>query len=462
MELYGIEVELKNIPPLEPDFVPIMLWTKEYLAEARDAFAVAITGENGRRAVTRTRIRNDGKHQEADRFYVRHLVKSLLWLYGGYRVTIIGAKTMYDYLNEIFSREGAGHFEIEFMEKVYGQSFHMENLIAIPRENATPRFMPKHLNGYRIGLETSNSNRHVVAIANGRVVYNEEVLWHPSEESDPDYHYRGIMDSIHSAARRLPRIDGIGIASAGVHFDGEVRDGTLFRSISPEDFDQKIRTVFTRVATAMNCNNLHILNEGDVSALSCAMSLDFDGILSLSMGSTQATGYIDNDGNVSNWLNELAYIPIDINPDAVQEVDSGDRGCGVDYFSRGGLLRLARLAGIYLRPDQNEAEQVRSIQVKAELEETKAVQVFQSLGVALGHTLGYYHSMYQFQCVLLLGRIMAGAGGDLVFNAAQKVLAEEYPIVASQIIISLPEENNQRVSHAVAAATLPEIQRMDA
>ena len=53
-------------------------------------------------------------------------------------------------------------------------------------------------------------------------------------------------------------------------------------------------------------------------------------------------------------------------------------------------------------------------------------------------------------------RVTSGKGGDIIFNYANKVLAEEFPKYSS-ISLSMPDESNKRVGQSIAAASLPEI-----
>ncbi len=456
MELFGIEAPCKVKPALEKEFIPIALWTKRYLQKARETFTVAITGDHHRCVVTRTKIRNDGSSLEADKFYVTQLVKTLLWMYGGYKISIVGSKTMFKHIQTTFSLSGARSFDVEFMSSVYQEPFTVELLNTAPREVQAPRFMGQHLNGYRIGLAINERERKVAAVANGKILYTEEVMWHPVGETDPDYHTKGVLDSIHAAAKRLPRIDAIGVSSAGVHVNQQVRFGEPFRSLSTADFQEHIENMFLKSAGIMGSKMLEVENEGDVAALAGAMNLDAKSVLSVVMGSSQTSGFLDGNGNLTGWLNRLSAVPINLSPTGPEDMWSKDIGCGSSYFSTEGLFRLATLAGIRLDNTATERENLRTIQSKAQQGDSKARLVYSSLGTILGHTLAYYHGIYRFQCVLLQGPLMVGEGGDLLFNAAQKVLVEEYSSIAGEIIISLPEENHNNIGQAVAAATLSE------
>lgn len=456
MELYGIEVEISNKPALEEEFIPIACWNKAYLAYAKEPFAVAITAGDEQCVVYRTHVINTGSSAEADRFYVNRLVKTMLWLYGGYKISVTGSMSLFEYIRDEFSLTGGRKFDVEMMTKVYGQDFRVELLPASPHPVESARLMKRHLEGHRIGFSATATERKVAAVSDGKVVYTEEVLWNPVKETDPTYHYRNVRDAFLSAAKKLPRIDGIGVSSAGIFRENQVKVASLFRHVAEEQFEEHIRDIYIKAAESMNCENLQVLNNGDVTALAGAMSLDANGVLGITMGNSQAVGFVDEHGKVKGWLNELAFAPVDVNHNAVVDEWSGDVGCGVSYFSQQGLLRLAYKAGIRLNEFEPVADNIRVLQVKAEQGDTRARLVFTTIGTFLGHTLALYHNWYQFQYVLLLGKVMLGAGGDMIFNGTQKVLAEEYPEIASQIVISLPEENERRVGQTTAAASLPD------
>lgn len=456
MELYGIEVNLNSIPELEKDFVPVLLWNKAYLAKARENLTLVITAPNKHRIVHRTRIRNDGASKEADEFFLDRLVKALLWLHGGSKVTVIGSKTMFQFIKNKFSFSGDRSFEIDFMSTIYDTPFLVENITAVPKEQLNSKFIGHHLNGYRIGIDVNEFDRKACAIANGKVLYSEEVLWHPLEEEDPDFHFKAIVESIHAAARRLPRIDAIGISTSGIFMDGKLKKSPIFAAVNQEDYEKQISNLYQRAAKSMGSENIEVLSEGDVAALAGAMSLDAKGVLSVHFGQRLTAGFLDNNGNLTGWLNELSYVPVNLNPQGDPDETTQDRGCGAHYFSEEGVIAMGKKAGILIDENASLKEQLRSVQIQAEQGTSKGKFVFQTIGTILGHSLAYYHGLYNYQMVLLMGRVMLGVGGDIIFNATQKVLTKDYPVIASNIVISLPDENNNRVSQAEAAASAPE------
>src|SRR5207248_9752227 len=64
--------------------------------------------------------------------------------------------------------------------------------------------------------------------------------------------------------------------------------------------------------------SFEVANDGDVTALAGAMSLQTNAVLGVAMGSSQAAGFLDAQSRITGWLNELAFAPIDYNPGAAR------------------------------------------------------------------------------------------------------------------------------------------------
>ena len=137
-----------------------------------------------------------------------------------------------------------------------------------------------------------------------RSIFSEEKIWNPSIQSDPAYHYNEIMDSLKTAASKLDRVDAIGGSSAGIYINNRPMVASLFRGVPPDRFPD-IRNLFLRIGKEFNVP-LVVINDGDVAALSGSMSLEDHGVLGIALGSSEAAGYVDLDGNILGWLNELA------------------------------------------------------------------------------------------------------------------------------------------------------------
>ena len=289
-------------------------------------------------------------------------------------------------------------------------------------------------------------------------MFSEEVVWFPKVTADPQYHYDGIVSALKAAAEHMPRVDAVGVSSAGVYINDRTMVASLFLKVPKDEFDAKVKDIFIRAITdTFGDVPYAVCNDGDVSALAGAMSLEDNSVLGIAMGTSEAVGYVDEKGNITGWLNELAFMPVDVNGDAMQDEWSGDIGCGVKYFSQDAVIKLAPRAGIQLDEALSPAEKLKVVQQLMEAGDDRAAAVYRSIGVYLGHTLAYYHDLYGCRHVLLLGRVMSGKGGDIILDTCNRVLAEEYPQAAAAMKAELPDEKFRRVGQSMAAASLPEL-----
>ncbi len=228
---------------------------------------------------------------------------------------------------------------------------------------------------------------------------------------------------------------------------------SLFRGIPEERFGE-IRGMFLRIRDEFDVP-LEVVNDGDVTALAGAMSLDDNGILGIAMGSSEAAGYVNLNGNLTGWLNELAFAPVDYSPDAPADEWSEDRGVGALYFSQQCVFRLAPRAGIELPHGITAAARLKFVQEKLEAGHAGAVRIWRTMGVYLGYAIAHYADFYDLKHVLILGRCTSGQGGALILHDANEVLAAQFPELTARIDIHLPDEKSRRVGQAIAAASLP-------
>ena len=458
MNYLGIEVPVANTPELDPGFIPLGKFFDAFLKDARQPLSLAVERAGGEVAVYNTFIHGTPDMAEADRYYVDRLVKMLLWMKGGFKVYVSGSEAMYESVRDAYRPGGTREFDADFMSNVYERPFEVVLCDAVPAEHSNPQAVGRHMDGCRIGFDAGGSDRKVSAVIDGESVFSEEVVWYPKVTEDPDYHYEGIVSALKAAAEHLPRVDAVGVSSAGIYINNRTMVASLFLKVPKELFDEKVKDIYIRAITDTFGDVPYVVaNDGDVSALAGAMSLGENNILGIAMGTSEAVGYVDENGNVTGWLNELAFAPVDANPEAMADEWSGDIGCGVKYFSQDGVIKLAPRAGIELNGDDAPAQKLKAVQALMESGDSRAEAVYRSIGVYLGHTLAFYHSFYGLKYVLLLGRVMSGKGGDIILDTCKAVLAEEYPEVADKIVPTLPDEKARRVGQSVAAASLPEL-----
>ena len=456
------------IPPLDPGFMPAALWNRAYRARcAADpgAHPLAIALERTDGTISRYDIvvlPHTGDALALNRRYVERLVKFLLWTRGGWRMVVGGDAAIAEMLRDIYSPTGARKFDAEFMGgKVYGREFAVESrdLADVPVARETSMALGRHLDGCRIGFDLGGSDRKCAAVIDGRVVFSEEVAWDPYFQSDPQYHYDGIEASLRRAAGHLPRVDAIGGSAAGVYVGNEVRVASLFRGVAPAEFEKRIRRIFFDLQKAWDGVPFEVVNDGEVTALAGSMSMGENAVLGISMGTSVAGGYVNADGSITPWLNELAFAPVDYRDDAPVDEWSGDTGCAVQYFCQQGVARLAPLAGLHFPAEMKFAERLVEVQQLMAAGDPRARLIYESIGICFGYTIAHCADFYDLRNLLILGRVTSGEGGEIIIGKAGEVLRAEFPELSARITLRTPDEADKRHGQAVAAASLPALRK---
>ena len=464
MIFQGLDLSVKNVPKYDPEFTPFAKFISAYAAavkafDGKKAVKIALERENGQISVYETAVFGDCAHAELDRLYMERLCKALLWMRGGFRFTICGAPCLAEYIKAQYAEGGSRAFDADFMAGVYEHAFEVVaadyDKCPVPLE--LTKTVGRHLNGCRIGFDAGGSDRKVSAVVDGEAIFSEEVVWLPKVNPDPEYHYQGILDAFKSAAAKMPRVDAIGVSSAGIYVANQTMVASLFKAVAKDDFDAKVKDIYIRAAKAIGEDiPLEVANDGDVTALAGAMDLNDNRVLGIAMGTSEAGGYVDAAGNITGWLNELAFVPVDLNPASMVDEWSGDYGCGVKYFSQDCAIKLAPAAGVELADDATPAEKLKAVQKLMLENDERAKGIYESIGCYLASGLALYAEFYDIKHVLLMGRVVSGEGGNIILAEARRILAEDYPEIADKLELHLPDENSRRVGQSVAAASLPE------
>jgi predicted NBD/HSP70 family sugar kinase len=452
-------------PPLHPEFRPAALAFRAMSAAVRAAgggqrvvLAVERTGGVAR---FETAVLPDGHAGAGENLrFVERILKMLLWQKGGFRVYVSGPAALAAGLAAEYAPGGARAFDAEFMAKVYEKpAFEVLHVSEseLPAENEAPAPVGGHLGGCRIGFDAGGSDRKVAAVIDGKEVFATEVVWHPKVNSDAQYHIDGIEHSMRLAAEHLPRVDAVGVSSAGIYVDNRTMVASLFRKIPEADFEARIKNVYLDVPRRLFGDvPVAVCNDGDVTALAGAMSLGDRPVLGIAMGTSEAVGYVNQDGLIMGWLNELAFAPVDYSPEGGRDVEwSGDVGVGCQYFSQDAVIRLAPRAGIELDPSASPGAKLKAVQELMNKGDPRPRGIYESIGVYLGYALIHYALFYEVKHVLLLGRVTSGEGGSLLVGKAAEVLALEAPELAARLALHLPDEASRRVGQSIAAASLP-------
>jgi len=460
------QIHPKFIPPLDPDFSPAALFNQEFRCEIQcsgKSLPLIIGLERADGTCSRFESNvfpNEHAWSSLNPFYVERIIKFLLWQRGGAKVYIGGPRAVGEYVKNIYSPDGERAFDFHFMgEKVYQKTF--EVIVCSPEEvptaNESQRSLGRHLEGCRIGFDLGASDIKVSAVKDGEAVFTHELEWEPRSQPDPSYHYEKIISMIKMAAEKLPGIDAIGGSSAGVIIQNRPMIASLFRGIPAERYND-VYNLFQRIQAEMGVP-VEVVNDGEVSALAGSMSLGENAVLGIAFGSSLAAGYVTPQGNITNWLNELAFAPIDYNPQAPTDEWSGDHGVGALYLSQQCVFRLAPKAGIKIPAELSLAQKLKFVQEKLETGMSEAHKIWESIGIYVGYAIAHYADFYDLQHVQILGRVTSGKGGQILLDIARQVFEQEFPEAASRIHIELPDELSRRLGQSIAAASLPIIAR---
>ena len=256
----------------------------------------------------------------------------------------------------------------------------------------------------------------------------------------------------------MPRVDGIGVSSAGVFIGNSPMVSSLFIKV-PREKRGLVKSIYDRAALEIGDVPIVVANDGDVTALAGAMGLECGSVMGMAMGTSEAVGYVDADGNVLGWLNELAFAPVDLFEGAMADEWSTDIGVGCKYFSQDAVIKLAPRAGITLDESLTPAEKLKAVQGLMEKGDVRARRVFESIGAYLAHTMKLYCRFYDVHHMIVLGRVMSGVGGSVILESCLRIMKEEYPELAARVRVMLPDEKTRRVGQSVAAASLPEVRK---
>jgi len=459
MQYLGIEYSMQHPPKLDPTFIPFGVWRAAYLKDAKQPLAIAVERDKGRVSVHHTYIHGTPEMMEADYRYVERYVKFLLWSIGGFRISICGCSELVQRLQKAYAAGGERDFDHTFFFQLYEQELEIRDLpldqCPAANEHAVSRC--GNMDGCRIGFDAGGSDRKVSAVIDGECVYSEEVIWFPKLNEDPNYQYNEILTAFRTAASKMPRVDGIGVSSAGVFIGNAPMVSSIFYKVPRSKWDF-VKTVFDRAAAEIDPNiPILVANDGDVSALAGAMGLGKGNLMGMAMGTSEAVGYVDADQNVLGWINELAFAPVDLQAGAMQDEWSTDYGVGCKYFSQDAVIKLAPWAGIEIPEELTLAEKLKFVQKLMEADDQRAIAVFETIGAYLAYTVVLYSQFYDINYLMLLGRVMSGKGGDTILRVCNEILADEYPELAAKCTVTLPDEKMRRVGQSVAAASLPKL-----
>lgn len=444
--------------PLDPDFIPAAVFLNDYQdfvlkSPHKSILQIDIYRKNVllHTACIPICIEWERSHHF---FVCERVFKTCLWMVGGDAFFVDGCPGLSDFLANKYSLTGDRKFDADLIgQKSLHRSFEFlqKKLIYSPSK---PHLQKFYVDGQRIGLDLGGSDIKFVAIKDGVILHAEEISWNPYPQTDPQWHLQKILAALQKAAQFLSKVDSIGISMPGILIDEVIQISALFQGLTYEDFLQYIQQLRSFLQFYWPHVPIHMCNDGDAAALFGSYEYQSKRLLALSLGTSVAGGFVSSNLQILGWFNELAFIPIDFSPHAVQEPWSADRGCAASYLSQQGVFRLAMRENL-ISPYCENTQKLEWIQEQFLNENPKAITVFETLGIYLGYTIAYLAKWYQMDSILLLGRVCSKQSGQFLTDVAQKVLHKEFSHISETLQWKIPKKESQkRMSQAIAAAYL--------
>lgn len=393
---------------------------------------------------------------EMTMLYVERIIKTYLWIVGGNGISIDGPKYLFDYIHEQYRTDGARDFDVTFFSDVFGKKFDVEALNTEKQTNPnadidmkihssskaadiSPSRVKKSL---RIGLDLGGSTLKLTMLEGENILCQTENMWTPKTEQTPDYHFHKIVDAIRNALaitqKSAKEIECIGFSSAGIVLQNRIITGSLFRCI-PSCLKAKSLELFENISKEFGCIPYSVVNDGEISALAAKTKQKNCSVLGLTLGTSLGCGYLDENGKLTNHINELAFVPLDLSPSAIIDEWSKDKGVGVSYLSQDAVIKLALRAGLSPQGD-TPSQQFHSLtnclnpnpafEYPSDTQIRKTVEeIFEDIGIYLAYSIAYYRELFDFQSILLLGGVIAGEHGKIILQSAKNVLRHRFPSI---------------------------------
>ena len=393
---------------------------------------------------------------------VERIAKFTLWAAGGWKLYLSGPDTVVKPVAKAYTKKGLRAFDYDFFSSIYGRPVEavVVPLAKMPEFNENLQQVKTVADGCRIGFDLGASDFKISALKNGKVVFSKEFPWDPRNNADPEYHYSMLTAGLKEAAAALPRVDAIGGSTAGVLVDKKLGLASLLRAVkekNPKKFEQG-QNMFYRIEKEWGVP-FAVYNDGDVTALAGMISMNRNGILGVAMGSSEAVGYVDPKRRMTGRICELAFAPVDFNPCAPKDEWSGDYGVGAMAFSQQAANWLAEKYGFKFPKSMKLPERLKVVQAAMEKGDDKAVKVYLEIGRFLAHAIPWYNEFYDYENMMILGRVTSGLGGEIILESAKRMLKDVYPEWAEKIDIFMPDEKARRLGQSVAAAQIPVIKK---
>jgi len=472
----------KVAAPLDPNFAPLVLGKRQYLAAAKDASCAeklewALLRDDGCARYSLPVFPEGSEHAEASSALACFLLQEMLWQRSASELRLVGPAWICNAVKAAFSDSGAHKWEVKIMPSVCGtpdKAFQV-NIVSsseLPEEKNMPQETGKSAKGCRLAFDLGKSDLKTVAVKDDEVLYSKETEWDVTNP-DPEYHIGMIVTAMKLAKEKLPHVDAIGGSATGpISANNEARFCDCFPNVPPDVYKAKVVNVFARIAKEVAGDvPLKVVNDGEVTAIAAYQKIKQGNVFGLSMGSSAGAGYADADGNLNGWINEMCHTKLDLNPEAHADPWSEFTHTGLAhmYLGQRACTKFVSKLGIdvpehmvYPHPNmctvrhEDHANCLKLIQkaMADPAQEAKVTPLYETVGVYLGYALAQWAESYKIDHVMILGRVSKGKGGDIMLATAQKVLQTDFPELP-KIKFHTADDHFKAVGQCIAAAALP-------
>lgn len=450
--------------PLNREFVPAVLWNREYLrlAESTDSardVVVVIARPDGEKWSYRTKLLPCGHAlQQETEFYMDRLVKALLWIYGGSRIEIAGASEIAEMLAKQYTKQGERAFEVEILaEKMFGEPLTLmqSDFCAKAAAESTHSIGVYTENDarYAVGLDLGGTSIKYVTRCYDEIVQTRQLSWAPYEANDPQYHIDKINEAVELAVSALPKVESIGVSIAGLFYGDTPKISALFQSVGRADFERAVQPMFRKLSAKFGDVPVVLLNDGAAAALSGAQALHCGEVMGISLGTSMAGGSVDVEMCPSSAMNEFAFVPVDYSASALRDAWSNSLGCGVDYCSQQAVAKLALTKGLATE-GMSHREALAVVHRKCREHDPLAIEVFRTIGVYVGYSIAHLCHFMPAKVVMLMGGVTSGFPGETILAEAQHVLRVEFPELFRNMKVQLADESMKSYGQAIAVSKI--------
>ncbi|MBF0215923.1 MAG: mannose-6-phosphate isomerase, class I [Candidatus Omnitrophica bacterium] len=160
---------------------------------------------------------------------------------------------------------------------------------------------------------------------------------------------KGVREVLAENGLSESDVDGIGIAAATAVKNGQPlgRPMGFARGFNREAELAKLKGLRAKMSEDLSGLPVFVRHDGDVECLGMARSKGIRNLLVMKCGNTPGVGFVENDGNLAEGLNEFGKVVTDMGRDALAHDKTGVKGEVASYTAWDGTCKVAKKMGLY-------------------------------------------------------------------------------------------------------------------